>query len=120
MEDFIDGLIGKPARKALEQVGHALMSGLPAGGIAYGLAALGVPVWASALVGVIVGVGGIPYVCGIAREVTQNWGDGRDEKTRWMIGKLPINDNMLLDIAFYSVGTAVLVPSALVLEWVLG
>ena len=110
MEDFIDGLIGKPARKALEQVGHALMAGIPAGAAAYGLAALGLPFAAAFGIGVAISIIGVPYAWGFFREFTQNWGDEPDERTFLQISKLPINMNMVLDKVFYAVGGVLLSP----------
>lgn len=100
-EDFIDGLIGKPARKVLEQVGHALMAGVPAF-----LAVHWLPIdgpWKLGLA-VLVAVVGLPYAWGAAREYTQNVGDPPDEKTLFSIGRVPINPNMLLDMLAYAIG----------------
>ena len=101
MEEWIDGLIGEPARKVLEQVGHAAMAAVPAGGVSFLLLKMGSSRLASALVGGFTGL-----AAGLVREVIQNWGDGRDEKTLFMIADLPVNVNMLQDIGGYTVGTA--------------
>ena len=107
MEDFIDGLIGKDNRKILEQVGHAVMSGLPAGGLTYLLMWIGAPVAFSAACGFLLGLIGLPYLFGFFREVTQNWGDEPDERTMFMILKMPVNMNMVKDMAAYFVGSAI-------------
>ena len=93
--------------KAIEQLGHFLMAGIPAGGLAYGLNFI-LPWQAALALGIALGIIGIPYCWGIAREITQNWNDGRDEKTLFMISKLPVNMNMVWDIIFYVLGSVIL------------
>lgn len=96
IEGFLDSTIGKPARKALEQVAHALMVGIPAllavnwlpDGLAWQL-----PIALSlALLG-----GGV-------REYFQNVGDDPDDSTLFSLGNVPVNGDMLLDMGAYGVG----------------
>jgi len=103
LEDWLDNTIGRPARKGIEQVGHVLMAGVPSF-----LIMNWIPIGDQfqALGAFLLAIVGIPYLWGIAREVTQNWGDEPDEETMFSLGKLPINSDMLMDIAAYSVGGA--------------
>lgn len=106
-EDFLDRTIGKPARKALEQVGHGLMAAAVGSVLAaawWGIqSATGISIPVVYLVLVVVG----GLAAGLVREYFQNRGDGRDHTTLFMIGDVPINSNMLIDILAYFIGSAV-------------
>lgn len=99
IEDRIDATIGKPARKALEQVAHALMVGIPAflavnwlpDGLAWQL-----PIAVS-----------LALLAGGVREYFQNVGDDPDDETLFSLGNVPVNGDMLLDMGSYGVGGVV-------------
>ena len=111
LESWLDRTIGKPARKALEQVAHAFFGALAALVVTspiylvaefepFGLTATFS--WPFALAGLMAAIVG-----GAAREIDQNIGDEPDGETLFLIGALPVNMNMLLDMLFYAVGGAV-------------
>ncbi len=100
-ENAIDNTLGKPFRKAMEQVFHALIAAIVAGITTWGLLELGLPVEAAAAIGAIVGL-----LLGLVREYFQNVGDEPDEDTLFTIGDVPINKDMLWDIAFFAIGAA--------------
>ena len=96
VEDFLDGLIGKPGRKLLEQVAHALMAGVPAflavnwlpDGLAWQIP--------TALV--------VALLTGGVREYFQNVGDAPDEGTLIVIARVPVNRDLLVDTGAYGSG----------------
>ncbi len=98
-ENAIDNTFGKPFRKVMEQVWHALIAAIVAGITTWGLLELGLPVEAAAAIGALVGL-----LLGLVREYFQNVGDEPDEDTLFSIGDLPVNKNMLWDITFYAIG----------------
>ena len=96
IEGFLDRIIGKPGRKTLEQVAHALMVGIPA--------FLAVN-WIPLDLGASIGCAALMAIClGATREVFQNWGDEPDEDTWFSLGQLPVNGDMLLDMLAYALG----------------
>lgn len=96
VEYWLDTLFGRNVRKALEQVAHAIMAGVPAFLVVNWL-----PIPFGAQVGLAVACA---VLLGGIREYLQNVGDEPDETTLFSIGKLPINENMLIDMAAYLVG----------------
>ncbi len=98
-ENAIDNTLGKPFRKVMEQVFQALIAAVVAGITTWGLLELGLPVEAAAAIGALVGL-----LLGLVREYFQNVGDEPDEDTLFTIGDVPINKDMLWDIAFYAIG----------------
>lgn len=100
---MLDRVVGKKVRKGLEQLGHSLIGGLPALGVTYLTALIGLPVASAAALGACLGL-----LIGVAREVVQNLGDAPDEETLFVLfDSLPVNKDMLLDVTFYFIGAVV-------------
>lgn len=96
IEDFLDRTIGRSGRKALEQVAHALMVGVPA--------FLAVN-WISLDLVASIGCAALMAIClGATREAFQNWGDEPDEDTWFSFVQLPVNGDMMLDMLAYALG----------------
>ena len=97
----------QPWWDAVEQVAHAVMAGVPAWLVLQGFD-LFHPLDFWPALGVALGVAfvGQPYfwAWGLAREIRQNWGVGRDERTLFVIGPLPVNLDMLIDMTAYLIG----------------
>lgn len=95
VEDWLDDKIGRSGRKALEQVGHALMAGLPAFLVVNWLPdglAWQVPLgFLSATL-----LGGL-------REYFQNVGDA-PEGSWFVVARVPVNGDLILDMLAYGVG----------------
>ena len=110
-EDALDNTIGKPARKALEQVGHFAIwpggvGGIPGAAIALGIDAipgLEVPIGAYIVAGIVTAMALATW-----REYNQNIGDEPDESTfhQLKVGDkiLPINQDMVVDWVISSAG----------------
>ena len=99
IEGWLDDKIGKSGRKALEQVAHALLAGIPAF-----LTVNWLPLPIGASVGLAVA---LALLLGGVREYLQNVGDEPDDETLFTLGKLPVNGDMLLDMAAYGIGGVV-------------
>ena len=107
IEDFLDRTIGKPARKALEQVAHAVMGAL-AGSVlcaiwlgverVFGFTAAGVYLPA-AIAGAL--------IAGTLREYWQNVGDAPDHETLFVVADVPINSDLLVDLLAFLIGGGV-------------
>ena len=110
IEEWLDRVVGKKVRKALEQLGHALMSGLPALTVPYLGLLIGLPAASAAALGATVGM-----ILGLTREYIQNIGDAPDETTLFVIEDLPVNKDMLIDITAYFIGA---VTGGLVFTWI--
>jgi hypothetical protein len=99
IEDTLDDLIGRRARKWLEQAAHAALGGIPAF-LAVNWLPLGF--WPS--VGLAVALAAL---IGAVLEYLQNAGDERDQTTLFVVARVPINGDLLLDMAAYVAGGAV-------------
>ena len=103
-------IFGKTWGEVIEQIGHALMSGIPAFA-ASNFLPIGDPLQVA--VAVLVGMLGIPARMpwnvnwGLSREYWQNVGDPPDEETWFSIWRVPVNSNMFRDVLAYGIGTAV-------------
>ena len=98
IENWWDGLgpWAKPARKGLEQILHALMAGIPGFLVVFWL-----PVgWPVKLALACL----VALVAGGTREYLQNRGDPPDKDTLFVIGRVPVNFDMILDMAAYVAG----------------
>ena len=99
IEGFLDNTIGKSGRKALEQVAHALMAGIPA--------FLAVNWLPDGLAWQLPTAISLALLTGGVREYFQNVGDDPDDETLFSLGNLPVNGDMLLDMGAYGVGGVV-------------
>ena len=91
---------------AFEQVLHAILAGVPA---FLAIHWLPLDFWPTVAVALVVAGVGQPYgwAWGLAREIRQNWDDPDDETTLFRISRLPVNLDMLFDMAAYLAGGAV-------------
>lgn len=96
IEGWLDATIGRPGRKFLEQVAHAIMAGIPAFLVVNWLPS-GLSWQIPTAIVFALFVGGI-------REYFQNIGDEPDEDTLFQVGDLPVNGDMLLDMGAYGCG----------------